>query len=215
MANPLTLTVKVDASEAQAVIDKAIAFNYQSEAQQTKSPQFHGNLVSKQVFINRLIDVIRACQDLDVMKKALFYGKANPVLASANPNSFTANNLKLFNLGESQDAVDILHGIIGKATEAGELCEALFAAVVHNEPFDRTNCVEEIGDGMWYDAIVLNAIGSNFGAAQRINIDKLRARFPDRFTEYDAQNRDLIKERSILEGKKTAFDTLPDDYEVN
>lgn len=175
------------------------SFDYQTEAQQTKSPQFHGNLVSRQIFTNRLIDVILACQNLDVMKKALFYGKANPALAS---NGYTCDNLSLLNLGETQDAIDIVHAIIGKATEAGELCEALVDAVIYNKPFDRTNFVEEIGDGQWYDAIGLNAIGSNFGAAQRINIDKLRARFPDRFTEYDAQNRDLAKERSILEGTK-------------
>ena len=33
------------------------------------------------------------------------------------------------------------------------------------------------------------------------NIDKLKARFPEKFTEHDANNRDLITERKILEGK--------------
>lgn len=32
------------------------------------------------------------------------------------------------------------------------------------------------------------------------NINKLKARFPEKFTEYHALNRDLIKERNILEG---------------
>jgi hypothetical protein len=32
------------------------------------------------------------------------------------------------------------------------------------------------------------------------NIDKLKARFPEKFTEYHANNRDLKKEREILEG---------------
>jgi hypothetical protein len=33
------------------------------------------------------------------------------------------------------------------------------------------------------------------------NIDKLKARYPEKFTENDALNRDLNKERNILEGK--------------
>ena len=36
------------------------------------------------------------------------------------------------------------------------------------------------------------------------NIEKLRARYPEKFTEFDAQNRNLVVEREILEGKKDA-----------
>lgn len=176
------------------------AFKYQAEAQLTKSPQFHGHLVEKQFCIDTLIDIIKACQRLDVMKKALFYGKENPSVAPLHVRSANCNALQLTNLGEGQNGIDILHGIIGKVTEAGELAEALFDAVILNEPFDKTNCVEEVGDGFWYDAIILDAIGSTFQGAQRINIDKLRARFPNKFTEYDANNRNLDNERKILEG---------------
>jgi hypothetical protein len=36
--------------------------------------------------------------------------------------------------------------------------------------------------------------------AMQKNIDKLKARFPEKFTEELANNRDLVKEREILEG---------------
>jgi hypothetical protein len=45
----------------------------------------------------------------------------------------------------------------------------------------------------------LNAVRCTFDECQRINIAKLRQRFPDKFTEYDANNRDLFAERSQLE----------------
>jgi hypothetical protein len=32
-----------------------------------------------------------------------------------------------------------------------------------------------------------------------INIDKLKARYPEKFTEKEAENRDLDKEREVLE----------------
>lgn len=94
--------------------------------------------------------------------------------------------------------MNVIHAIIGKATEAGELLEALSAAA-EGEAFDAVNALEEVGDGFWYDALLLRAIGSNFGEAQSVNIAKLRRRFPNAFTEFDANNRDLFEERKILE----------------
>ena len=92
-----------------------------------------------------------------------------------------------------------------KATEAGELLEALHATAYRGETFDVANAGEEIGDGFWYDALLARACGLTFDGIQRTNIAKLRHRFPDHFTEYDANNRDLFGERRILEeGEKTS-----------
>ncbi|URA06965.1 hypothetical protein Pfeifenkraut_BL30068 [Xanthomonas phage Pfeifenkraut] len=65
--------------------------------------------------------------------------------------------------------------------------------------FDDVNFIEETGDGFWYAAIGLNAVKATFGDVQHRNIAKLRHRFPQKFTEYDANNRDLFGERKILE----------------
>ena len=61
------------------------------------------------------------------------------------------------------------------------------------------NIVEEIGDGFWYDAAVLRVAGLHFQDAQNINIDKLRERYGDKFSSFDAYNRDLEAERHVLE----------------
>ena len=45
------------------------------------------------------------------------------------------------------------------------------------------------------------AFNLNAEVSMERNINKLKARFPDKFTEESANNRDLIKEREILEGK--------------
>lgn len=170
--------------------------DYQAEAQQTKSDQFHGELVDAVNFHNHILKAIDALISLDEIKKALFYGKENSQLT---PSEFDCSQFPEL-IGESpEQGIDIIHSIIGKATEAGELLSALYAALFQDEPFDVTNFREEIGDGLWYDAIGLSAIGSNFGEVQTINIAKLRARFPNKFTEFDANNRNLIAERNILE----------------
>lgn len=220
MTEPVVVNITADTREVVKLIDAEKAavgmFNYQAECQQTKSDQYHGELVTKQAFINIIVHAIKALQDLDKVKKALFYGRKSDGLTFQGFGHEDCNALRLLNLAENkQDQLDILHSIIGKATESGESLEALFDAVVFNKTFDKVNFAEEIGDGLWYDAIGLQAIGGTFAAVQQTNIEKLRKRFPNKFTEYDANNRDLMAERVILERKQNAFDTLPDDYEVN
>lgn len=175
--------------------------NYVAEAVQTKSNQFNGSLVSKQQFVDIIVMAIKALQDLDVLKKTLFYGKLNPLIRPVNgPND--CNTLRMEALSDSPFVgIDILHSIIGKATESGEQLEALFDAAVYGKPFDIPNAIEEVGDGQWYDAILANALDFTFEDAQRINIAKLRQRYPDKFTAFDAINRDLPAERKILEQK--------------
>ena len=179
-------------------------FDYITEALLTASPSFHGSKVPMAHFLQVLQDGMAAAEALDKIKKALFYGRelgAMPIAAEAweNCNALPIMISDSCVPEENEAAKEIIHGIIGKFTEAGELLEALLKAVLQTENLDTFNLREEIGDGFWYDAIILQAIGSNFGEAQAVNIQKLRKRFPDRFTEYDANTRNLAEERKILE----------------
>lgn len=92
------------------------------------------------------------------------------------------------------------HGVQGCVTEAGELTDALKRFIHYGTDIDRVNILEECGDMLWYLAIILDSIGSNFAEAQAVNIAKLRKRFPDKFTQADAVDRDLGEERKALEG---------------
>jgi hypothetical protein len=47
--------------------------------------------------------------------------------------------------------------------------------------------------------LAIDEIKTTFGVVFETNITKLRARYPNKFTEADALNRDLTKERKILE----------------
>jgi NTP pyrophosphatase (non-canonical NTP hydrolase) len=94
----------------------------------------------------------------------------------------------------------LLHGAIGMCTESGELQDAIKKHLIYDKPLDNVNVVEEIGDLLWYCALVLDAVGSNFGDAFARNIAKLAKRYPDKFTSELALNRDLDAERKALEG---------------
>jgi len=94
---------------------------------------------------------------------------------------------------------NILHGALGISTEAGEILDAVKKSIFYGKPFDLINLQEEIGDCFWYLAILAKEAGMSFEDIMAQNIAKLKARYPDKFTEDAALNRDLSYERKVLE----------------
>lgn len=95
----------------------------------------------------------------------------------------------------------LLHGAIGCGTEAGELLDQVKRHIFYGKDLDAVNVMEECGDLLWYIALTLDSVGYTLEEAMAHNIDKLRARYPKKFTEEAALNRDLVEERKILEDK--------------
>ena len=104
----------------------------------------------------------------------------------------------VFNVMDGDDR--LLHAGIGMVTEAGEFIDALKKHIFYGKELDRVNLAEEIGDMFWYIAIACDELKVSFEEVQATNIAKLKARYPDKFSLESAENRDLVKERQILEG---------------
>ena len=60
------------------------------------------------------------------------------------------------------------------------------------------NLFEEVGDIFWYLAIMADEIGFSFEDVMEKNLEKLKARYGDKFTKDKAINRDLSKELDVL-----------------
>lgn len=181
--------------------------NFIGNALRTKSPNFYGHRVSRREFVASVNNAIDALNKLDKVKKSLFYGRDN----NLEPRGGEQSTDELpFRFGDTKEAVaiDLIHGVIGKATESGELLEALREAINEGKPLDYVNVNEEIGDGFWYDAILLNITGGTFEGVQDTIIAKLRARFPEAYADANANERDLETERAILEGGAVETVTL-------
>ncbi len=93
----------------------------------------------------------------------------------------------------------LLHSALGCADDAGELVKRIKDRLFYNKPIDAVNLKEEYGDLLWCIAQGLDALGSSFEEVMEMNIAKLQARYPDKFTEDAAINRDLDAEREALE----------------
>lgn len=96
--------------------------------------------------------------------------------------------------------VRLLHAAIGMCTETGELQDQLKKHIFYGKPLDTTNLVEEMGDLMWYVGIMCDTLKVSLEDVMIKNIAKLKARYPEKFTEDKALNRNLFDEREVLEG---------------
>jgi NTP pyrophosphatase (non-canonical NTP hydrolase) len=92
-----------------------------------------------------------------------------------------------------------LHMMLGMQTETAELSDVFKKNLAYGKPIDWVNVKEEIGDLMWYIANFCTMNVIDLEQIMQTNIDKLRARFPEKFTQENALSRDLETERKILE----------------
>lgn len=164
----------------------------------TCSPEFHGDMVAWNEFKGRLNGAIDALNKLDQVKKTLFYGRDNNLISEGQRD---ASDIPTGIDSSRGVAVDIIHAILGNATEAGELLEALKLAINGNG-FDWVNIQEELGDQAWYNAILAARGDFTFEDYEQRIIRKLRVRYADKFTSTEAIKRNLNVERLVLEAKE-------------
>ncbi|MDX2102914.1 MAG: hypothetical protein EAZ99_03875 [Alphaproteobacteria bacterium] len=162
---------------------------YLRESARTASTLFRTDVVSVATLKQTLEDAITLGQRVDQVKKGLFYGKPvkDPTLTGGA-------------VGEPSGTVppDLLHAALGIYTEAVELMQALLAGL-DGAPLDRANLLEELGDIEWFMALAYRTLEARPEAVRQVNIDKLRKRFPDRFTEAQAIDKDIAAERDLLD----------------
>ena len=91
--------------------------------------------------------------------------------------------------------LDDLHMVLGMQTEAAEIADVYKKTIAYKKPLDFVNIKEEIGDIMWYIANLCNMNGWDLREILDVNIAKLEARYPEKFTEENAINRNLKKEK--------------------
>lgn len=93
----------------------------------------------------------------------------------------------------------LLHAVLGLVTEVGEIADQLKKHIIYGKDLDLINIVEEHGDESWYMSLLLDAIGSSWDESWQKNINKLKVRFGDKFSQEAALNRDLDAERGVLD----------------
>lgn len=74
------------------------------------------------------------------------------------------------------------HALCGLPSEVGEVC-GLFQKVYQGRPLDVEKVEDELSDCFWFVAELCDVLGLDMDEVAQHNIDKLKARYPDGFSE--------------------------------
>lgn len=80
-------------------------------------------------------------------------------------------------LTDGEKAAHALHGMV---SEVGEL-HGIYQKFYQGHAFDPDHMKKELGDILWMIAEYCTAMGWDLGEVAQLNIDKLRARYPEGF----------------------------------
>ena len=83
----------------------------------------------------------------------------------------------------------LLNGVMGLCGESGEVIDLVKKHLAQGHTLDREKLALELGDVAWYLAETARAIGYDLDTVLQMNVDKLKARYPDGFAAARSRNR--------------------------
>lgn len=90
---------------------------------------------------------------------------------------------------QKKDVAGLINGLMGLTGEAGELTDLFKKWIFHNAPLDEGHAKKEIGDVCWYIALICHSMGWDLNDILKMNIDKLKARYPEGFDTEKSNHR--------------------------
>jgi NTP pyrophosphatase (non-canonical NTP hydrolase) len=84
----------------------------------------------------------------------------------------------------------LINGVMGLCGESGEAIDLVKKHLAQGHELDREKLAKELGDVAWYLAETATAIGYPLEEILQMNIDKLRARYPEGFAVERSVNRE-------------------------
>lgn len=97
------------------------------------------------------------------------------------PNEYQKLAMRTCNLLHSPLEDMICHAVFGLTSEAGEVA-GIFQKRYQGHTVSDEHLKKEIGDCLWMIAELCSAYGFGLEDVMQLNIDKLRARYPDGFS---------------------------------
>ena len=87
------------------------------------------------------------------------------------------------------DLGGVVDACLGLSGEVGELNDMIKKWIFHEKPLDEEHAKKELGDVMWYVAMMCESFGWDLDEIMQMNVDKLKARYPEGFDVELANNR--------------------------
>ena len=125
------------------------------------------------------------------------YGKEYQDLAMRTNDGKATNRLLNMTLSDTtknrieEDAGEILNACLGLSGEVGEFNDMIKKWIFHEKDLDKEHLKKELGDIMWYIAMMCHTFGWDLDEIMELNINKLKARYPEGFNIVRANNREI------------------------
>ena len=84
-----------------------------------------------------------------------------------------------------------LNGVLGLNGEAGEVADMYKKMKFQGHNYVTGDFIREVGDVLWYAAVILYALGFTMEDAMKMNIEKLQERYPEGFSIERSINRNV------------------------
>jgi len=75
----------------------------------------------------------------------------------------------------------LINGVMGLCGESGEVIDIVKKHIAHNHELNKDHLAKELGDVAWYLAETATALGYSLEDIFKMNIEKLKKRYPDGF----------------------------------
>ena len=79
------------------------------------------------------------------------------------------------------DREALINAVMGLCGESGEVIDIVKKHIYHDHPLEREKLAKELGDVAWYLARTASVLGYALDEIFQMNVDKLRARYPEGF----------------------------------
>lgn len=93
-------------------------------------------------------------------------------------------------LQDNPKLMQLANYALGAAGEAGEAADHIKKVIFHGHDLDEEYLRKEVGDKLWYNAEMARVLGYPLGEVAEENINKLRKRYPEGFSEERSINRE-------------------------
>lgn len=89
------------------------------------------------------------------------------------------------------DEAQLFNATLGLSGETGEFNDALKKMIFHEKPFDSNMLQKELGDILWYIALICDTFGWSLDSIMETNLSKLAMRYPNGFDTNMSNNKEV------------------------
>ncbi len=94
-----------------------------------------------------------------------------------------------FKPNQRWDMAQLFNATLGLSGEVGEFNDLLKKSIFHEKEWDEKHLQSELGDIIWYIALICDTFNWNLDYIMRMNLHKLESRYPEGFDTVKSNNR--------------------------